>query len=110
MRIIILGGCGAMGSEVTRDLARTSDFEEIVIADANVRKAEALAEELGDRVQAIQIDVSDADSLTQKLHGFDVVANSTTYHYGLIATRAAIRACVSYLDLGGLCNTPKQLA
>jgi len=98
-----------MGSEVTRDLARTSDFEEIVIADADVRKAEALAEELGDRVRAIQIDVSDEDSLTQKLHGFDVVANSTTYHYGLIATRAAIRAGVSYLDLGGLFNTPKQL-
>jgi len=37
------------------------------------------------------------------------VANATTYHFGLIATRAAIRARVNYLDLGGLFNTPKQL-
>jgi len=35
MKIFVLGGCGAMGSEATRDLAETSDFEEIVIADAD---------------------------------------------------------------------------
>src|SRR6266851_1427100 len=110
MKIIILGGCGAMGSEVTRDLARTSDFEEIVIADADIQKAQALAEGLGDgRVRAEQIDVSDENALAGKLRGFDVVANCTTYHFGLIATRAAIRAGVNYLDLGGLFNTPKQL-
>ncbi len=103
MKIIVLGGCGG-------DLARTSDFEEIVIADCDIEKAKALATELGGgRVRAEQIDVSDEDALTQRARGFDVVANSTTYHFGLIATRAAIRAGVSYLDLGGLFNTPKQL-
>jgi lysine 6-dehydrogenase len=109
-RIIILGGCGAMGTEATRDLARTSDFEEIVIADVDVEKAKSLADELGGgRVRAEQIDVSDEDTLAERLRDFDVVANATTYHFGLIATRAAIRAGVSYLDLGGLFNTPKQL-
>jgi len=110
MRIIVLGGCGAMGSEVTRDLTRTSDFDEIVVADSDLRKAQALASELGGgRVRAIKIDVSDEDSLSEKLREFDVVANATTYHFGLIATRAAIKAQVNYLDLGGLFNTPKQL-
>ena len=110
MKIIILGGCGAMGSEATRDLARTSDFEEIVIADADVARAEALAEELGrGRVRAIQVDATNEAALTQSLRRFDVVANCTTYHFGLIATRAAINAGVNYLDLGGLYNTPKQL-
>ena len=110
MRIIVLGGCGAMGSEATRDLARTSEFEEIVIADADVSRAQALAEELGGgRVRAIQVDASNEAALTKALRGFDVVANCTTYHFGLIATRAAINARVNYLDLGGLYNTPKQL-
>ena len=109
-RIIVLGGCGAMGSEVTRDLARSSDFEEIVIADSDLPKASALADELGGgRVRAQQIDVSDENALTDRLRAFDVVANATTYHFGLIATRAAIRARVNYLDLGGLFNTPMQL-
>ena len=109
-RVIVLGGCGAMGSEATRDLARTSDFEEIVIADADLPKAAALADELGGgRVRAIQIDVRDEDGLANMLRGFDVVANATTYHFGLIVTRAAIKARTNYLDLGGLFNTPKQL-
>jgi lysine 6-dehydrogenase len=110
MRIIVLGGCGAMGSEATRDLAQTSDFEEIVIADANLQRACALAAELsGDRVRAIQADASNEAALTEQLRGFDVVANCTTYHFGLIVTRAAIAAGVNYLDLGGLYNTPRQL-
>src|SRR5207245_7127499 len=110
MRIIVLGGCGAMGSEATRDLARTSDFEEIVIADADLTRAEALASELGGgRVRAIQVDAGDQAALTENLRGFDVVANCTTYHFGLIVTRAAIKARVNYLDLGGLFNTPRQL-
>ncbi len=109
-RIIILGGCGAMGSEATRDLARTSDFEAIVIADADLKRAEALASELGGgRVRAIRVDANDEAALTESLRGFDVVANCTTYHFGLIVTRAAINAGVNYLDLGGLYNTPKQL-
>jgi len=110
MKIMVLGGCGAMGSEATRDLARTSDFEEIVIADADVARAQALAEELGrGRARAIQIDASNEATLTESFRGFDVVANCTTYHFGLIVTRAAINAGVNYLDLGGLYNTPKQL-
>src|SRR2546425_360651 len=110
MKIMVLGGCGAMGSEATRDLARTSDFEEIVIADADVARAQALAGELGSgRVRAIQIDATNEAALTENLRRFDVVANCTTYHFGLIVTRAAINAGVNYLDLGGLYNTPKQL-
>src|SRR5213078_1226275 len=105
-----LGGCGAMGSEATRDLARTSDFEEIVIADADLERARGLAAELGGgRVRAISADAGDEAALTQAFRGFDVVANCTTYHFGLIVTRAAINAGVNYLDLGGLFNTPRQL-
>jgi saccharopine dehydrogenase (NAD+, L-lysine-forming) len=110
MRIIVLGGCGAMGSEVTRDLARTSDFSEIIIADVDLERAQALATELGGgRISAIQVDANDEAALTESLRGFDVVANCTTYHFGLIATRAAINARVNYLDLGGLYNTPRQI-
>jgi saccharopine dehydrogenase-like NADP-dependent oxidoreductase len=110
MKIIVLGGCGFMGSEVTRDLARTSDFDEIVIADADLERAQALASELGgDRVRAIRADAANEAGLTEKLRGFDVVANCTTYHFGLIVSRAAIKAGVNYIDLGGLFNTPRQL-
>src|SRR5690349_12534662 len=110
MKIIVLGGCGAMGSEVTRDLAHTSDFEEIVIADLDLERAQAFVNELGGgRVRAIQADAADEDALTKIFRGFDVVANCTIYHFGLVATQAAIKAGINYLDLGGLFNTPRQL-
>ena len=110
MKIIVLGGCGFMGSEVTRDLAATSNFDEIVIADADLERAQALATELGgDRVRAIKADAGNEIGLTETLRGFEVVANCTTYHFGLIVSRAAIKAGVNYLDLGGLFNTPRQL-
>src|SRR5215510_5794889 len=110
MKIIVLGGCGFMGSEVTRDLARTSDFEQIVIADADLERAQALATELGgNRVRAIRADAANEVALTETLRSFDVIANCTTYHFGLIVSRAAIKAGVNYIDLGGLFNTPRQL-
>ncbi len=111
MKILVLGGVGAMGSEATRDLARTSAFEEIVIADANLAKAEALARELGGgRVRAVAADVSDEGSLPPLFADYDVILNCTSYVFGLGITRAALEARRSLLDLGGLYNTPKQLA
>jgi lysine 6-dehydrogenase len=104
-----------MGSEATRDLATTSDFDEITIADLDREKAQALAGSLNastgrGHVQAVHVDASDEDALVTLLRGQDVAVNTLTYHFGLQATRAAIRAGVNYLDLGGLHNTPKQLA
>src|SRR5690242_7647725 len=113
MKVLSLGGCGAMGTEVTRDLAITSDFEEITIADVNLAQAQALADALNagqGRVRATRVDASDEESLVALMRGYDVVVNSMTYHFGMQATRAAIHAGVSYLDLGGLHNTPKQLS
>jgi lysine 6-dehydrogenase len=104
-----------MGSEATRDLATTSDFDEITIADLNREKAQTLADRLNastgrSHVHAVYIDASDEDALVALLRGQDVVINTMTYHFGLQVTRAAIHAGVNYLDLGGLHNTPKQLA
>src|SRR5258708_25951699 len=115
MRVGVLGGCGAMGSETTRDLATTGDCDEITMADLNSAQARAWADDLNSltgrgRVRAVPVDASDEDALVKVVRGQDIIVNTMTYHFGLQATRAAIRAGVSYLDLGGMHNTPKQLA
>jgi saccharopine dehydrogenase (NAD+, L-lysine-forming) len=111
MKILVLGGVGAMGIEATRDLARTSDFEEIAVADLDLAKAQQLVKELGGgRLRAVQVDVSDEASLPRLFERYDVVLNCTSYVFGLIITRAALVARRPLLDLGGLYNTPKQLA
>lgn len=111
MKILVLGGCGAMGTEATRDLATTSDFKDIVIADVDPKKARALAAELGNgRVRGLALDVTDQPALQAEIQAYDVILNCTSYVFGLIITEAAIAARRPLLDLGGLYNTPKQLA
>ncbi|MGC8875128.1 MAG: saccharopine dehydrogenase family protein [Chloroflexia bacterium] len=100
VRVLVLGGAGAVCSETTRDLVRTSDFEEIVIGELAVARAQALAQELGDpRVRVLPVDARDEEALTQFLRGFDVVVNGLPFRYDLPVTRAAVAAGVSGLDL-----------
>jgi len=111
MRALVLGGCGTMGREVTRDLSQTSGFERIVIADKDLARAQALVDELADpRLHAAMVDVTQPPEVEALLRDCDVVANCTTYHFGLDLVRLAIAARKPYVDLGGLFNTPRQLA
>jgi saccharopine dehydrogenase-like NADP-dependent oxidoreductase len=109
-RALVFGGAGAMGREVVRDLASTSDFDEIVVADRDLATAGRLVEELGGgRLRAVAVDVTSAAEVGFLLDATDAVANCTTYHYGLDLVRGAIRHRTPYVDLGGLFNTPRQL-
>ncbi|MCS6913993.1 MAG: saccharopine dehydrogenase NADP-binding domain-containing protein [Myxococcales bacterium] len=111
MNILVLGGCGAMGTEATRDLVRTSEFTEILVADADLPRAQALCEELGDRrLRAVRVDAGDSAALRGLMAQANLVLNCTPYTFGLIVTEAAIAARRPLLDLGGLYNTPRQLA
>lgn len=111
MNILVLGGCGAMGSEATRDLAATSSADRIVVADVDIGKAEAFCRELGDRrLSAVQVDVMDPAALRSLFEQFDFVLNCTSNKFGVQVVEAAIAARRSMLDLGGLANTPRQLA
>src|SRR5260221_1017613 len=93
MKILVLGGCGAMGTAATRDLSQTSDFAEIVVADADMERAQALCQELGGgRVRPKRIDVSDGAALPGIFERFDLVLNCTSYVFGLKITDAAIAA------------------
>ena len=99
-----------MGREVVRDLAATSDFDEVLVADRDLAAAMQLVDELGGkRLRAEAVDVTDMASVDALLGRVDVVANCTTYHHGLELVRAAIRMRRPYVDLGGLFNTPRQL-
>lgn len=110
MKVLVLGGCGAMGSETTRDLVATSNFAEIVVADVDVAKAASFCDSLGDRrLKAMAVDVTDVKALEGLFGGYDMVVNCTSYKFGLGITEAAIAAGRNMLDLGGLYNTPKQL-
>lgn len=99
-KILVLGGVGAMATETTRDLAKTSSFDEITVADINLDKARALVESLGDRrLKAVPLKAENINEMARLMAGHRVVANGLPRLFCENAIRAAIQAGVDMLDL-----------
>jgi lysine 6-dehydrogenase len=100
MRVLVLGGAGAVCSETTRDLAQYSDFDEIVVADYNLEAAKALVEEIGDgRLTPVMFDAEDYNSMLKVFPGYDVVVNGLPWKYDLAVTKACVEVGVNGLDV-----------
>ncbi len=100
MRILALGGAGAVCRHSAKDLAEYSDFDEIVIGDYNLAAAEKLAAEIGDpRIKTLRIDANDYAGMLRAIQGFDVVMNGLPWEYDLAVTKACIEAGVDGLDV-----------
>jgi len=100
MRIIVLGGCGDMGSYVVRDLIAHSDAQ-VTIADNREDAAEDFADQLGERVEACFVDAESQESLVEALEGADAAVGciGPFYHFAPKLAQAAIRARVPYVDI-----------
>lgn len=100
MRVLVLGGAGAVCNETTRDLAHYSDFDEIVVADYNLDASNALVEEINDqRLKTVFFDADDYDAMLKMFPGFDVVVNGLPWKYDLIVTKACVEVGVNGLDV-----------
>lgn len=81
-RTVVLGGSGAMTSSCVYDLHETSDFDEVVIADANAEEGQRLVETLDDdRFEFRSLDATDPDDVAAVLEGADYVVNGLPYQF-----------------------------
>jgi saccharopine dehydrogenase (NAD+, L-lysine-forming) len=109
MKILAIGGCGAMGKAATRALIEMPVFDEVVIGDIDLKAAQSFAEKLSSpKIRTRQVDVSDASSLAKAVEGIDIVANLTLYEFNLPIMRACLQSHSHYLDLGGLYHVTNQ--
>lgn len=100
MKVLSLGGAGAVCQHTTRDLAEFSDFSEIVIGDVNVEAAEELAADIGDpRLKVLRVDAEDYDGLVKTFKDFDIIVNGLPWKYDLAVTKACIEVGVNGLDV-----------
>jgi saccharopine dehydrogenase-like NADP-dependent oxidoreductase len=107
MRILVVGGAGAMASGTVRDLMSPlhSRIGELVIADQMVERARALAADLGDsRLKVVPLDVRDRGQLEALLRAADFCINAVPTLAG--HQMAIFEACLAtrrpYVDYGGL--------
>jgi lysine 6-dehydrogenase len=116
MRVVVVGGAGAMGRWTVRDLTESEGVDEVVVADLDGSRAlEAAgwaAARSGSngtaRVGGLALDAGDADGLRRAFDGADVVCNCAVHATNLPVMRACADAGSHYVDLGGLFHTTRR--
>jgi lysine 6-dehydrogenase len=102
-RFVVLGGAGAIGRIIVRDLFESNRRNEILVADYDREGAHNLARSYRSRrVSHVFGNAQDPGSLASVLAGYSVVINCTRHQFNLTVMEAALRARVHYIDLGGL--------
>ena len=110
-RFVVLGGAGAIGRIIVRDLYESNRQNQIVIADFDEEGARNCAGSYRSRrVGYAPADARYLSRLVSVLRDQSIVINCTKHQYNLNVMEAALRARVHYLDLGGLFTwTRRQL-
>lgn len=101
-KVVVLGGCGGIGTVAVRALLALDAFDAVVVADLRLDAARALVASLGDaRLDALAFDATSHASIVDAIRGADVVLNCVGpfYRFGPPILRAAIEAHVPYVDI-----------
>jgi len=104
-KIIVLGGCGAVGHNAVKTLVRTGTFSEVIIGDGNIGRAQELAAELGSGTSARKFDAMDIRSCREAIRDCDLVLNCVGPFYSTVKTilAAALAEGKNYIDI---CDDP----
>jgi NAD(P)-dependent dehydrogenase (short-subunit alcohol dehydrogenase family) len=74
---LVTGGASGIGAATCRELSRAG--AEVIIADLNLKAAQAFASELGGRARAVEMDVTNAKSIAKaakEINKLDILVNN----------------------------------
>jgi lysine 6-dehydrogenase len=99
---LILIGAGMMGQAICYYLASDKEVEQVIVADRDISRAQAIAERLRDsRIVPRRLDVSAPRAVREAMEGADVAISAVPYFFNLNLAQAALESGVSFCDLGG---------
>jgi len=100
-KVIVLGGCGAVGSMAVKTLAAQDVISKVVIGDWNVEKAQKLAKELGPKVSAVKVNAEDSESIKAAVSGCDIVLNCVGPFYKTVKKilSTVLELGINYVDV-----------
>lgn len=103
MKVLIMGGGGAMAKGILWDLVDNSSVEKVILADINLNKAAELAASVNSpKVSVLLVDATDHAGMVKAFKEVDAVANSAWYELNVPIMKACLEAGAHYGDLGGL--------
>ncbi len=100
-KVTVLGGAGVVGSAAVKLIASANEFSEVVVADIDLTRAQAVANEYGEKVSSIAFDATDKESIQKAIQGSSVVLNTVGpyYKFEKIILSAVIESGINYLDV-----------
>lgn len=100
-KVIVLGGCGAVGSVAVKTLAVQDSISGVVIGDWNINKAQTLAKELGPKTSAVRVNAEDEESIKTAVSDCDIVLNCVGPFYKTVKKILAtvIQLGINYVDI-----------
>lgn len=101
MKVIVLGGAAFMAQPAIHYLLEKEYVQQIVLADLNVERVQRLSEQLGPKVSAVQMNITDRLQMQEVVKGANLVMNfvGPYFRFGTNALEAAIEAGVNYIDI-----------
>ncbi|TXT54612.1 MAG: Lysine 6-dehydrogenase [Candidatus Thorarchaeota archaeon] len=100
MKVLVLGS-GLMGRGAAFDLKNSDHVESVIVADIDEKRAQKLADEMGQKVTAKKVDASNREQLVDVFNEVDVVVSAVSYRVNLLHTEVAIETGTHLCDLGG---------
>lgn len=76
LRVIVVGGAGAMGRWAARTLVKLGTASRLTIADIDATRAQRLADELSGPCEAMALDATDSGAMHAAFADHDVVVNT----------------------------------
>src|SRR5215207_7590849 len=104
MRVVVVGGAGAMGRWTVRDLTESQGVEEVVVADLDGSRAREAAGWAAARSGSN----GTARVTAMAFDAADVVCNCALHAFNLPVMEACADSGSHYVDLGGLFHTTRR--
>ncbi|HKF45308.1 MAG TPA: saccharopine dehydrogenase C-terminal domain-containing protein [Thermoanaerobaculia bacterium] len=105
MKKIAVLGCGLVGAAIARDLSREPDFE-VTAADSH---PEALGRLRGERLRAVEADLSSASAIARIVEGADAVVGALPGRLGFAMLETVVRAGKPISDISFSPEDPLHL-
>ncbi|MEM7649434.1 MAG: saccharopine dehydrogenase NADP-binding domain-containing protein [Cyanobacteria bacterium P01_A01_bin.70] len=99
-RVLIIGGCGRIGSQIAQDILAHTEAT-VTVTGRSAQSGPVVRQRLGPHVQFRSLDLADQNAITQAITAADLVVHTAgPFHYrdGRVL-QACIQQGVNYLDV-----------
>jgi len=98
MKILVVG-CGKVGSEIARDLARSDEVDSVVVMDSSSQNLKFLRKRVPKKLQTVKLSISQKPRFHELLRKVDLVCGALPGRLGFDLMTETVKAGVDTVDI-----------